>query len=158
MGVTKSNFADFAVSGSIEFNSCRGLSGLEGDLAKARSLEKAHQEKAEDLKSDLSKREAALLEELATSEAHQASETALRKALHMQEKVLADERVDHDVVLRQLAEKGAEVEDLQQRIAELQMSQQRLELRLRQTEASTDAKLRNAASIEASLREKLQDA
>ena len=144
--------------------SCRGLSGLEGDLARACSQQRSHQEAAEDLKSDLSKRETALLHSLATSEAHEASEAALRKALHMQEKLLADHRVDHDAALRQLVDRASEVEELQQRIAELQarkkeqeVLQQKVEQRLHQTEASTDAKLRDAAAIEASLREKLQE-
>ena len=131
---------------------------MEGDLAKARCQEKVLQEAAEDLRSDISKREGALLQSLASSEVHQASEAALRKALHTQEKILADERVEHDATLRQLAERAAQVEELQQNLAELQAGQKKLELRLRQTQTSTDAKLRDAASIEASLREKLQDA
>ncbi|CAE7501080.1 invs [Symbiodinium sp. KB8] len=133
------------------------FSSLEGDLAKARCQEKVLQEAAEDLRSDISKREGALLQSLASSEVHQASEAALRKALHTQEKILADERVEHDATLRQLAERAAQVEELQQNLAELQAGQKKLELRLRQTQTSTDAKLRDAASIEASLREKLQD-
>ncbi|CAE7223938.1 invs, partial [Symbiodinium sp. CCMP2592] len=133
------------------------LSSLEGDLAKARCQEKVLQEAAEDLRSDISKREGALLDSLASSEVHQASEAALRKALHTQEKILADERVERDATLRELAERAAQVEELQQSLAELQAGRQKLELRLRQTQTSTDAKLRDAASIEASLREKLQD-
>ncbi|CAE7225546.1 invs, partial [Symbiodinium pilosum] len=140
------------------------VSSLESELVRACKEEKSQEEAAQDLKSDISKREAELLESLANSEAHQASEAALRKALHMQEKLLADERVDHDTVQRQLAESVSEVQELLRSVSDMQARQKehevlRLNLELRQAraDAAADAKLKEAASIEASLREKLQD-
>ena len=99
---------------------CWGISTLEEELASARREGESLQGAEAALKSTLAQKEFALLDALASSEARRANEAALRSALQNQEKLLADERVAKDVAERHLAERAAQMVDLQKEMAEMQ--------------------------------------
>ena len=137
---------------------------MEEELASARREGESLQGAEADLKSTLAQKEFALLDALASSEARRANEAALRSALQNQEKLLADERVAKDVAERHLAERAAQMVDLQKEMAEMQASRdeqsnlnQTLHSQLRSSEVALNAKLEETAHSESSLREKLQD-
>ena len=117
-----------------------------------------------DLKTTLAQKEFALLDALASSEAHRANEAALRSALQNQEKLLADERVAKDTAERQLVQSSTQVAEMQAELTEMQLSRdeqsslnQTLQSQLRSSEVAFNAKLEETAHTESILREKLQD-